>query len=75
MIFSVAALHPFEQPQHPEAPQSSATALGRPTSPIDVFSPPTFAELIEQLRRHPTLAPRRLRDMVSRAAGNNLSHS
>ena len=65
LIFSVAALHPFGQPQHPGAPQSSAFAPGQPTPPIDAFPPPTIAELIEQLRRHPTLAPRRLRDMVS----------
>jgi integrase len=64
LIFFMAALDPFEQ--HASAvPQSSAFAPGQPASPAHACPPPTIAELIERLHRHPTLAPRRLRDMVS----------
>lgn len=71
LIFSMAALGPLRQPPQASAarqlPGSSAfkSSPGAGAAPVDAFLPVTIAELIERLRLHPSLTPRRLGDMIS----------
>jgi integrase len=78
LIFPNAAPRSEQLRQATAVPESSGLPPGLAAFSVSALPPATIAELIEQLRRHPTLAPRRLRDMISalrkicRLAGNRL---